>query len=145
MSSLLGLVDYFVFLALFYLFIVLILNTSFISCGSWKLIYAPRQTYSTFVYVWMLYSSWNPPSRKMRGQFYCTLGDLKFLPTSGGLSKMGFLKFFSHFEGGQQSFFCWGEGEVPPLLAENLPITLHQENFHRVGSSHHMTQEKLHF
>ena len=49
-----------------------------------------------------------PPSRKMRGQFYCTLGDLKFLPTSGGLSKMLFLKFFSHFEGGQQSFFLLG-------------------------------------
>ena len=38
-----------------------------------------------------------PPLQEDGGQIYQALGDLNFLPTPGGLSQMGFLKFFTFF------------------------------------------------
>ena len=45
------------------------------------------------------------PLQDAGGTVLLGLGDLRFLPTSErGLSKMGGLKFFTHFESAQQSF-----------------------------------------
>ena len=61
-------------------------------------------------------------SQEDGGQFYWALGDLKFSPTSGGLSQVVFLKFFSLFLGGQQGFLYWGNEGVSSPLAKNLLI-----------------------
>ena len=60
--------------------------------------------------------------RKMGGQFYWILGDLKFSPTPWGLSQMGGLKFFTLLREDNKSFLNWGmEGESPPT-GQNLLI-----------------------
>ena len=61
--------------------------------------------------------TWNPPPRKMGGQFYWALGDLKFSPAPGGF------KILSTFGGGTTRLsLLGGMGGVPFLLVKNLLI-----------------------
>ena len=58
--------------------------------------------------------AWNPPPpRKMGGTISWALGDLKFLPTPGGLSQMGGLKFVKLLGGDNRVFSSGGWGKSP--------------------------------
>ena len=61
------------------------------------------------------------PPRKTGGQFYWTSGDLKYSPTSRGLSPMAGLKFSIFFFGGE------GDGRMStgePRINSNFPLKI---------------------
>ena len=61
------------------------------------------------------------PPRKTGGQFYWTSGDLKYSPTSRGLSPMAGLKFSIFFLGGE------GDGRMStgePRINSNFPLKI---------------------
>ena len=63
-----------------------------------------------------------PPPRKTGGQFYWTLGDLKYSPTSRGLSPMAGLKFSTLFfrRGGGGADVCWRAKDEFKFSIENI-------------------------